>query len=260
MNQQELYELQARASAVKPASDMRLGRREAALLDWISASVLGSGLISSMRLAELSIGDGQLSRALARAIPEARIDCVDISPGRLAHARQMALDESPEVFDRMRFLQLNLDTEFDRLERGRYDTVVAIDVLEHVFDAFGFVRNCRELLKPDGWLFIRVPNLCYIKRRVAVFAGNLPVTSSWFETPGSYRSWKERHGWDGGHLHFFTVAALRWLLEDEGFECHAWRDVGAPAEAVRKLWPGMLFGNIAVAARKPNHPANAIAG
>ncbi len=260
MNQEELYEMQARVSAVKPAPDLRLGRREAALLDWISASVLGSARISRMHFAELSIGDGQLSRALARTIPGARIDCVDISPSRLAYSRQMALDESAAMADRMRFLELNLDTEFDRLERGRYDAVVAIDVLEHVFDAFGFVRNCRELLKPDGWLFIRVPNLCYIKRRFAVFAGNLPVTSSWFDTPGSYRSWKERHGWDGGHLHFFTVATLRWLLEDEGFQCDAWRDVGAPAEAVRKLWPGMLFGNIAVAARKLNHPANAIAG
>jgi predicted SAM-dependent methyltransferase len=137
---------------------------------------------------------------------------------------------------------------------------VAIDVLEHVFDAFGFVRNCRALLKPEGWLFMRVPNLCYIKRRFAVFAGNLPVTSSWFDSPGSYRSWKERHGWDGGHLHFFTIAALRWLLEDEGFQCHAWRDAGARAEAVRNLWPGMFFGNIAVAARKLDHPANALAG
>lgn len=250
MNQKELYEKQAKASAVESASDIPLGRREAALLDWISASLRGITPILEMRFAELSIGDGQLSRALARTIPTARFDCVDISPSRLECSRQMALAESVEMAARMHFLELNLDTEFGRMEREQYDVVIAIDVLEHVFDAFRFVRRCRELLKPDGWLFLRVPNLCYIKRRFAVFTGNLPITSSWFETPGSYRSWKERHGWDGGHLHFFTIAALRWLLEDEGFQCNAWRDIGAHGEAARRIWPGMLFGNIAVSARK----------
>lgn len=172
----------------------------------------------------------------------------------------MALAELEEIAGLMRFHELNLDTEFKRLERGKYDVVIAIDVLEHVFDAFGFVRNCNQLLKPGGWLFLRIPNLCYFKRRFAVFTGNLPVTSSWFDTPGSFRSWKERHGWDGGHLHFFTIAALRWLLEDEGFHCHAWRDVGTRAEAARRIWPGLLFGNIAVSARKPDRPAHASAG
>jgi 2-polyprenyl-3-methyl-5-hydroxy-6-metoxy-1,4-benzoquinol methylase len=262
MNQKELYEKQVQASAVAvaSASGVPLGRREAALLDWISSSVRDMAPKSEVRFAELSIGDGQLSRALARTIPAARIYCVDISPSRLEYSRRMALAESAAMAGRMRFLELNLDTAFGRLERGQYDAVIAIDVLEHVFDAFGFVRNCRELLKSDGWLFLRVPNLCYIKRRFAVFAGHLPVTSSWFDTPGSYRSWKERHGWDGGHLHFFTMAALRWLLEDEGFQCHAWGDIGAHAEAIRRIWPGMLFGNIAVSARKLDRPSNAPAG
>ena len=201
-------------------------------------------------MAELSVGDGQLSRALARTFPRLMIDCVDIAPGRLEHCRQMAAAVSPAVAGRMRFLELNLDTEFARLERSLYDVVVAIDVLEHVFDPFHFVRQCHEILKPGGHLFLRVPNLTYFKRRLAVLCGRLPVTSSWFETPGSLQSWKDRHGWDGGHLHFFTRDALRWLLEGEGFECLCWRDVGARAENIRRVWPGMFFGNLAVSARK----------
>lgn len=250
MNQQELYEQQVQKSADTIVPSAFLGPREAALCQWICSQVESVSGETEIRIAELSVGDGQLSRALARTINTTMIDCVDISPSRLEHCRKLALAESPSMINRMRFLELNLDTEFERLERGRYDAVVAIDVLEHVFDAFGFVRHCREILEPNGLLFLRVPNLTYFKRRLAVLCGRLPVTSSCFETPGSFQAWKERHSWDGGHLHFFTIGALEWLLAEEGFHRFSWRDVGASAETLRRVWPGMFFGNLAVCARK----------
>jgi 2-polyprenyl-3-methyl-5-hydroxy-6-metoxy-1,4-benzoquinol methylase len=259
VNQKELYEQQIRGGEDTNAPAIFLGRRESALLEWICRRVGSFPDKTEIRLAELSVGDGQLSRALPRTIPNSMIDCVDISPGRLEHCRRMAAALSPLLVDRMRFLELNLDTEFARLERGVYDVVVAIDILEHVFDPFHFVRNCREILKPGGLLFLRVPNLTYVKRRLAVACGRLPVTSSWFETPGCFRSWKERHGWDGGHLHFFTKHALEWLLASEGFQCLSWRDAGATAETARRIWPGMLFGNLAVCARKVSKRSDASA-
>jgi cyclopropane fatty-acyl-phospholipid synthase-like methyltransferase len=257
MDQQELYDRQLQGIAGANAPGIALGEREAALLGWICSRIGGTASKSDVRFAELSIGDGQLSRALVRTLPSVTVDCVDISPSRLEHSRQLALAESASMAGRMRFLELNLDTDFGRLERGRYDAIVAIDVLEHVFDVFGFVRHCSEMLTPGGWLFLRVPNIAYFKRRFEVLAGRLPITSSWFDTLGSFRSWKERYGWDGGHLHFFTIDALRWLLEEEGFQALAWRDVGARAESVRRVWPGMLFGNIAVSARKPRKLSDA---
>lgn len=259
MNPKELYEQQVRTGTSAAASATFLGQRETALLEWIRGSTGNVPKESEIRIVELSVGDGQLSRALVRNFYTAMIDCVDISPSRLERCRQMASEVSPSVVDRMRFLELNLDTDFDRLNRGHYDIVVAIDVLEHVFDPFHFVRHCRDILKPGGHLFLRVPNLAYIKRRFAILCGQLPVTSSWFETPGSFQSWKDRHGWDGGHLHFFTIGALRWLLAQEGFEYLSWRDVGATAEALRHIWPAMLFGNLAVCARKMSKRSDASA-
>jgi 2-polyprenyl-3-methyl-5-hydroxy-6-metoxy-1,4-benzoquinol methylase len=259
MDQKQLYEQQVLNEQTASASATSLGQRESALFEWICGNTGNALDKPEFRIAELSVGDGQLSRAFARTFHTATIDCVDISPTRLEHCRQMASALSPSVVDRMRFLELNLDTEFDRLDRGHYDIVVAIDVLEHVFDPFHFVRHCREILKSDGHLFLRVPNLAYVKRRFAILCGQLPVTSSWFETPGSFQSWKDRHGWDGGHLHFFTIGALQWLLAEEGFEYFSWRDVGARGEALRRLWPAMLFGNLAVCARKVSKRSDASA-
>src|SRR5437870_5219862 len=133
MNEKELYERQISNQITLRGSDVALGRREAALLGWICRHLNGDSRESQFRFAELSTGDGQLSRALIRRFPTAFIDCIDISPTRLDNCRRMALAESPSVANRMRFIELNLDIEFGRLERGRYDFVVAIDILEHVF-------------------------------------------------------------------------------------------------------------------------------
>lgn len=259
MTQKELYEQQIWKEAGAGASADFLGQREGALLQWVCSNTGNLPGASEIRVAELSVGDGQLSRALARTFLTARIDCVDISPSRLEYCRQLAAAASPSMAERMRFMKLNLDTEFGRLERTAYDMVIAIDVLEHVFDPFGFVKHCSEILKTGGRLFLRVPNIVYFKRRLAVLGGHLPITSSWFETPGSFQSWKDRHGWDGGHLHFFSKNALEWLLTGEGFRSLFWRDVGAKWETVRRIWPTMLFGNLAVFARKLSTVSNASA-
>jgi 2-polyprenyl-3-methyl-5-hydroxy-6-metoxy-1,4-benzoquinol methylase len=254
MDQKQLYEqqiLKERDASLPPIS---VGQREKALLKWIQRNHANRLERTDARIAELSIGDGQLSRAMATAFPNLGIDCVDISPTRLEYCRQMAAAASLSMVNRMRFLELNLDIQFDQLEHASYDSVIAIDLLEHVFDPFSFVRHCHEILRPGGALFLRVPNLAYFKRRLAILTGRLPVTSSWFETPGSYQSWKDRHGWDGGHLHFFTIDALAWLLDGEGFQVISWNDVGAKGERIRRSWPGMLFGNLAVVARKKEDP------
>jgi 2-polyprenyl-3-methyl-5-hydroxy-6-metoxy-1,4-benzoquinol methylase len=254
MDQKQLYEQQVLKEKKTSASSISLGQRESALLKWIQRNDTNALERMGARIAELSIGDGQLSRALAAAFPSLAIDCVEISPTRLEYCRKMAVAVSPSMAERMRFLELNLDTQFDKLERGSYDSAVAIDVLEHVFDPFHFVRHCHQILKPGGALFLRVPNLAYFKRRLAIVTGRLPITSSCFETPGSYQAWKERHGWDGGHLHFFTIDSLAWLLKGEGFQIISWDDVGANGERIRRWWPGMLFGNLAVVARKKDQP------
>ena len=40
-----------------------------------------------------------------------------------------------------------------------FDAITLWDVLEHVSDPLGFLRFCRGLLKPDGLLFLNVPDL-----------------------------------------------------------------------------------------------------
>src|SRR5689334_18080163 len=115
MDQKQLYEQQV---LKEPRNDpaLSLGQREAALLNWISTAAKERLGVTNAQVAELSIGDGQLSRGLARLHSSMRIDCIDISPTRLAEAQRIAAKDS-SIAHRLNFLEINLDTGFELLEK-----------------------------------------------------------------------------------------------------------------------------------------------
>lgn len=78
------------------------------------------------------------------------------------------------------------------LERGGFDLVAIMHVLEHVSRPVEVVRQMRELLTPGGLLFVEVPNTIDLNMFYDVLL---------FE-----------------HLYHFQPATLGWLLQREGFE------------------------------------------
>ena len=71
--------------------------------------------------------------------------------------------------DRIETLNVNLEQEpadiIDdicaptRLEFGRYDGIVCLSVLEHVYDPFAAIANIHGLLRPGGYLLLHLPFL-----------------------------------------------------------------------------------------------------
>jgi hypothetical protein len=55
---------------------------------------------------------------------------------------------------------------------------------------------------------INVPNIAYIKHRLGLLVGKIPITST-------VNCWEMRE-WDGGHIHYFTLERLTWLLQKFG--------------------------------------------
>jgi 2-polyprenyl-3-methyl-5-hydroxy-6-metoxy-1,4-benzoquinol methylase len=42
---------------------------------------------------------------------------------------------------------------------GFFDVITLSHVIEHVYDPVGLLRTCRELLKPDGFIWLETPNI-----------------------------------------------------------------------------------------------------
>jgi cyclopropane fatty-acyl-phospholipid synthase-like methyltransferase len=208
------------------------------------------GADRSIEIAELSIGDGRMTAAILAALSNARVTCAEISPTRIEAVRA-SLCQDPALAPRLpRFVACNFDTDFASLPGAAFDAVIALDIMEHVFDVFAFVTNCRRILKPAGRFYLRVPNIAYVRHRVGLMTGRLPITASWFETPGELTAWRERHGWDGGHLHLFTIPILKRLLTESGLVVDDCRDPGTRFAALRTLWPTLLFANPLIIAHK----------
>lgn len=89
----------------------------------------------------------------------------------------------------------DLDSELHNLEPP-YDAIVTFHVLEHVLEPMTFLNLCRQLLRPNGLLLLKTPNVA------SWVAKQTKGHWSWLSPPA--------------HIHLFTPTALRRALERAG--------------------------------------------
>jgi glycosyltransferase involved in cell wall biosynthesis len=150
------------------------------------------------RVLEIGSGTGNLTR---RLVPRDAYVASDVNPLYLDTLRGLTADRP--------YLDVTL-TDVTRGESfpavpGGFDTVVCLNVVEHVDDDLGALRNLRRALAPGGRAIVLVP--C---------------------GPGLYGTLDEVLG----HRRRYTVASLRRVALDAGFEVKAllpFNRVGTPA-------------------------------
>jgi SAM-dependent methyltransferase len=124
---------------------------------------------------------------------------VEVSPEAVAFARD----------------KLNLDVRCGELSSASYpdqffDYIHVSNVLEHVCDPIGFLKECRRVLRPGGKLHLCVPNG--------------PVNSAslikYYKSEGSPARSKD------GHLFFFSQDALRKIFRESDLQIYSSRTYG----------------------------------
>ena len=134
----------------------------------------------------------------------------------------------------------NLDNDFPFAD-ATFDTAVAMMVIEHLYDPFHAFAELGRILRPGGTALINLPNVASIRCRMQLFFGHLPLTS----TDG----WFEAEHWDGGHLHYFTVAEVRRLAHWARFELVTIQPVGSFV-GLKTLRPELFCHEITYTLRK----------
>ncbi|NEO94117.1 MAG: class I SAM-dependent methyltransferase [Moorea sp. SIO3G5] len=85
----------------------------------------------------------------------------------------------------------------------KFDIVISLEVIEHLFYPKELVRAAKKVLKPHGRLIITTPYHGYLKNLMLAVTGKM-----------------DKHFtalWDGGHIKFFSVKTLTTLLESENY-------------------------------------------
>ena len=102
------------------------------------------------RVLEIGAGIGNITR---RLLPRSRYTATDVNPHYLDYLRN--LSQSKPYMD-VRPVDLADPGSFAELE-GRYDTVVCLNVLEHIPDESRAVQNLASALEPGGLAIVLVP-------------------------------------------------------------------------------------------------------
>lgn len=136
-----------------------------------------SGL-STGKLLDIGSGTG----AFAGYLKNAGWEVIGLEPDE--GARKVAYQEFGVV--------LSDASSFYEMAPSQFDVITLWHVLEHVHDLQGYMQQLKKLLKPDGKLFIAVPN--YTAEDARYYGAYWAA----YDVPR--------------HLYHFSPAAMRWLL------------------------------------------------
>lgn len=90
---------------------------------------------------------------------------------------------------------------------GSFDIVCLFEVLEHLPDPIDHLREIRRILKPQGWVFLSIPNFASLERW---------IFGKWWAGLDAPR-----------HFQQFTPESLRYCMETAGLEVAELRSINA---------------------------------
>jgi SAM-dependent methyltransferase len=159
---------------------------------------------------------------------------VDVSDRALRMARSRGLSAVRAQFEaRLPF------------ENASFATVLAAEVIEHVFDTQAFVDEAARVLRPDGWLAVTTPNLVALSGRAQLVLGRSPHNVEYAASPGT-----------SGHIRYFTFDTLEALLRKAGLRpLGRWTNVAhfsvfGSSELVGRMRPGLGHTLISIAQKQ----------
>lgn len=114
--------------------------------------------------------------------------------------------EARKVLDGVYSFDLDGDWPTDIFKR-QYDYAFFGDVLEHLKHPDRALKNTMRLLKPDGKLFVSIPNIAHMSARLELLGGNFE-----YESMGIF---------DSTHLKYFTLKSFTDLAKRSGYKVEA---------------------------------------
>jgi SAM-dependent methyltransferase len=161
--------------------------------DGFNEHLLGAVPSHARRILEVGCARGRLGHELKRQDPSRYVAGVELD----SDAAQVAGGRLDEVF------VLDVQADIPPIEPGSLDCVLLGDVLEHLTDPEDVLRRYRDLLAPDGFVLISVPNIQHFSVIKNLLRGDFMYQPSGLL--------------DATHLRFFTYMSFAKLMLDAGF-------------------------------------------
>ncbi len=92
-----------------------------------------------------------------------------------------------------------------KLKSSTADLVIALEIIEHLFDTDAFLSEIHRILKSKGILILSTPNLASLPNRLRLLFGNYP-------------KYLEYSSAGAGHIHLYTPRTIQSQLKKSGFQ------------------------------------------
>ena len=159
------------------------------------SEVLEKNKLNGLDCLDLGSGNGEFSQVLRDKFAM-NVTCADYIPFHLKQAETLGFET----------LSVNLEDDAQSVDRigeahkERFDIVVNLATIEHVFDSDNLLRFAHTVLRPNGLLLINTPNISFWAYRLySGLNGNRPYG-------------------EGHHIRFWDFRFLRTNLFFNGFE------------------------------------------
>ncbi|OAI45867.1 hypothetical protein AYO44_02395 [Planctomycetaceae bacterium SCGC AG-212-F19] len=164
----------------------------------------------------------ELALALFQEVlaPEARI--LDVGAGAGAFSRRL-LDHGFHGVEAVELRQeafavsgvpvhaLDLNSAWAEPLPGRFDAVVALEVIEHLENPWHFTRQCAAAVRPGGWVLLSTPNIESSRSRIE------------FLLTGEFRFFREKDFADCGHITSLTARQMERTAAGAGLGLREYR-------------------------------------
>jgi 2-polyprenyl-3-methyl-5-hydroxy-6-metoxy-1,4-benzoquinol methylase len=164
------------------------------------------------RILELGCGNGSFAGLLAAKGYE--VSAMDLSESGTEIARV--------AYPNVSFRKASVYEDLSEIWGRPFDAVIALEVVEHLYDPRLFLRRVAACLGKEGTLILSTPYHSYVKNVAVAVSGRF-----------------DRHFnplWDGGHIKFWSKATLGRLLSEAGFQVERWEGAGR----LPLLWKSMI--------------------
>jgi len=158
------------------------------------------------RLLDLGCRDGQFTMKMANKIGTRYVYGVDLSEEELEKAGDNGVGG----------IVGDLDKRFPIGDEA-FDVVCASQIIEHLSNTDGFLKEIYRVLKPGGYLVISTPNLASYHNVAYLLMGRQPPVAMVSDEMGE--GWgRKNHNAGPAHRRLFTFPSFAKLLKYHGFK------------------------------------------
>ena len=149
------------------------------------------------KVLDIGCGEGYVSSVLVR---DNEVFGLDIAESAIGEAREKGIKASLSNLENIPYPEKS------------FDVVLALDILEHLFDPVSVLRDANRVLKDDGFLLVSVPNAANIYSRLNfILTGEFTDAAEISEIRSPEFLFSE-------HIRFFSAKKIRKTLQPTGFE------------------------------------------